>query len=437
MKKRFCLIGLGKIGENLAMSLYKKKIDFDIWDINKKKLNYLCKKFKKRPIRSFRSYLKRRNLILILFLPHAKVSEFIRKNEKNLKKNDVLLDFGNSNPNNTLIRHNYFKKKGILFMGIGFSGGVKGARNRPCLMISGTNKDIKKISKIINIIINRKYSNKIKVIGTDPRLGHLSKICHNAIEYALMKLLGEFYIFQKNILKKSKNKIFKNYQQLNLKNPNFYLGQLSQKILEMEKNNSINLRLFSDKIEHNETSKWFNILCLQNNISCPTLLSSFENRLLSQNPKKIFLSNRIKKNKNINIKKYIELFLFLFLLCYIQGLYALIAICKNKKIKIKFTSLLNVWKSDSIITSKQIDEINKKLNINKIYKFNHFSNIKIKIYNDRLINLIQIFLTYNENPSGLFSCYNWFNSQDRKKKYENIFIQVLRNMFGNHKVKIN
>ena len=437
MKKRFCLIGLGKIGENLAISLYKKKIDFDIWDINKKKLNYLSKKFKKKPIRNFKSYLIRGNKILLLFLPHNKVNNFIEKNEKNLKKKDILLDFGNSNPSNTLIRHNYFKKKGILFMGIGFSGGIKGAKNKPCLMISGSNKDTKKISQIINIILNQKYSNKVKAIGNDPRLGHLSKICHNAIEYALMKLLSEFYILQKNILKKSKNKIFKNYQQINLKNPNFYLGQLSEKILEMEKNNSIKLRLFSDKIEHNETSKWFNILCLENNISCPTLLSSFENRILSQNPRRIFLGSEIKKNKSLNIKKYIELFLFLFLLCYIQGLYALISICKNKKIKINLKSLLNVWKSDSIITSKQIDVLSKKLNINKIYKLNYFSNKEIKRHNKRLVNLIKTFLIYNENPSGLFSCYNWFNSQNKKKKYENIFIQVLRNMFGNHKVKIN
>ena len=62
---------------------------------------------------------------------------------------------------------------------------------------------------------------------------------------------------------------------------------------------------------------------------------------------------------------------------------------------------------------------------------------EIKMHNNRLVNLIKIFLIYNENPSGLFSCYNWVSSQNKTKKYENVFIQVLRNMFGNHKVKIN
>ena len=44
MKKRYCLIGLGKIGYNLAISLDNKKFNFDFWDIDQIKTKKLSKK---------------------------------------------------------------------------------------------------------------------------------------------------------------------------------------------------------------------------------------------------------------------------------------------------------------------------------------------------------------------------------------------------------
>ena len=92
MKKRYCLKELGKIGYNFAISLDNKKFNFDFWDINQIKTKKLSKKLKKKPIINLENYFK---------------------------KNDAIIDFGNSNPDQTHKLHISLKKKEYCFLELG------------------------------------------------------------------------------------------------------------------------------------------------------------------------------------------------------------------------------------------------------------------------------------------------------------------------------
>ena len=59
MKKKICLVGLGKIGEQLAYNFKKKNISFDIWDTNKKKLNFINKEIKKKKYKKYKGLYKK------------------------------------------------------------------------------------------------------------------------------------------------------------------------------------------------------------------------------------------------------------------------------------------------------------------------------------------------------------------------------------------
>ena len=120
MKKRYCLIGLGKIGYNLAISLDNKKFNFDFWDIDQIKTKKLSKKLKKEPIINLTNYLKKKGQVIILLLiPHNKIDFFIKENIKYFKKNDAIIDFGNSNPDQTHKLHITLKKKKYCFLELG------------------------------------------------------------------------------------------------------------------------------------------------------------------------------------------------------------------------------------------------------------------------------------------------------------------------------
>ena len=142
------------------------------------------------------------------------------------------------------------------------------------------------------------------------------------------------------------------------------------------------------------------------------------------------------KNTNINID-YIDLFSSLYYICYIQGIVALLSICKIKKIKLNLNSLLKVWSKNCIISSHQIITISQISDIKKIKNLKILSKTKINTINSDLSNLINFYIINQENPSGLFSIFNWINSHNFLKKDENIFINILRNTFGNHKITKN
>ena len=78
MKKRYCLIGLGKIGYNLAISLDNKKFNFDFWDIDQIKTKKLSKKLKKKSIINLKNYLKKKGQkIILLLIPYNKINSDI------------------------------------------------------------------------------------------------------------------------------------------------------------------------------------------------------------------------------------------------------------------------------------------------------------------------------------------------------------------------
>lgn len=56
---------------------------------------------------------------------------------KNLSKNDIVIDAGNSHYKNSVEQGEKFSKKGISFFDVGTSGGVEGAKNGACMMIGG------------------------------------------------------------------------------------------------------------------------------------------------------------------------------------------------------------------------------------------------------------------------------------------------------------
>lgn len=113
----------------------------------------------------------------------------------------------------------------------------------------------------------------------------------------------------------------------------------------------------------------------------------------------------------------------------------MISYCKIKKIKINTSALLKVWSENSIIASEILNKINNKLEIKKILTFDFFKNKNLNKFEKKIINLINLFLQNKQNPISMFSTYNWILSMYKTKNIDNIFIQILRNKFGSHKLK--
>jgi 6-phosphogluconate dehydrogenase len=104
-----------------------------------------------------------------------------------LQKDDILIDGGNSNYNDTIRRYHLLNKKGIRFVDCGTSGGTDGARYGASLMVGGDALVVSSISLLFESIARK---DGYAYLGT-PGSGHFAKMVHNGIEYGMMQAIGE------------------------------------------------------------------------------------------------------------------------------------------------------------------------------------------------------------------------------------------------------
>ncbi len=191
------LIGLGKMGANLALNLKDHGHDVLGFDLN----NEARTSLEKQGVKTFSNYqtfLGRQlneRLIVWLLVPNGIIDQVIDELLPFLKPSDILIDGGNSNYKRSLSRYEKLKKHQIHFVDIGTSGGTSGARNGACLMIGGT-KDIFELLEPVykDISVNDGYG----YMGA-PGAGHFVKMVHNGIEYGMMQAIGEgFELMEKS-----------------------------------------------------------------------------------------------------------------------------------------------------------------------------------------------------------------------------------------------
>lgn len=183
------LMGLGKMGANLALNLMDHKYDVLGFDISKD-ARELAKKSGIKVAESMNEFLSRKNnerIQLFLFIPNQFVDDVIQQLMPYLKHDDILVDGGNSNYKLSLKRYYELKEKGIHFVDMGTSGGTHGARFGACLMIGGE-KDIYEYLKPVYEAISEKDG--YEYMGA-PGAGHFVKMVHNGIEYGMMQAIAE------------------------------------------------------------------------------------------------------------------------------------------------------------------------------------------------------------------------------------------------------
>lgn len=191
------LIGLGKMGANLALNLKDHGHEVLGFDLNKDARTSLVEKGI-QTFDNFQLFFKRQaseKLIVWLLVPNNIVDNVIGEVLSYLKPSDIIIDGGNSNYKKSLERFDRLKQSSINFVDVGTSGGTYGARNGACLMIGGT-KEVYEILEPVykDISIKDGYG----YMG-GPGAGHFVKMVHNGIEYGMMQAIGEgFELMEKS-----------------------------------------------------------------------------------------------------------------------------------------------------------------------------------------------------------------------------------------------
>ncbi|MEH7418506.1 decarboxylating 6-phosphogluconate dehydrogenase [Neobacillus drentensis] len=191
------LIGLGKMGYNLALNMMENKHNVVAFDVNKeavKKIN--CEGA--AGAESISALVKKLSSprIVWVMVPAGPITEQVVEELKGeLEEGDIVIDGGNSHYKDSVRRGKELAEKGIHFFDAGTSGGMAGAREGACMMVGGDKEvfsTIEPIFRDINVENGYLYAGKI---GS----GHFLKMIHNGIEYGMMQAIAEgFEVLEKS-----------------------------------------------------------------------------------------------------------------------------------------------------------------------------------------------------------------------------------------------
>ena len=186
--KKIGLIGLGRMGYNLALNMLDHNTIVFAYD---KVINDEVKQNKQlQLLPSLKDLVNAlpKPRILWLMVPAGEITDAVIEELTNyIDKDDILIDGGNSNYNDTLRRYAELKEKQINFIDCGTSGGTEGARHGASLMVGGEEKIVKSIEWLFKELATE---NGYAYMGK-PGSGHFVKMVHNGIEYGMMQAIGE------------------------------------------------------------------------------------------------------------------------------------------------------------------------------------------------------------------------------------------------------
>ncbi len=189
---KIAMLGLGKMGGNMATRLIRNGISVVGYDTSKETIAKLEQEENLIPSTSVEDAVNQieGQRIIWMMLPAGEITEKqIDDLIPLLNPGDIIVDGGNSNYKHSIKIGKMLKEHNIGFMDCGTSGGVWGLENGYCLMVGADNDVAKAVEPVLRALAPNQQDGWLHVgpIGS----GHYTKMIHNGIEYGMMESLAE------------------------------------------------------------------------------------------------------------------------------------------------------------------------------------------------------------------------------------------------------
>ncbi len=186
------LVGLGKMGGNMARRLAKAGIGVVGYDIDTATLAALEAEGALKAATSLAAIVAALPAPRVVWtmLPSGPISQTtLEALVPMLTKGDVIIDGANANYKDSQKRGAWLTEHGIGFVDCGVSGGVHGLANGYCLMFGGEAAHVEKAKPIMQALAAAPDRGWLHCgpVGA----GHYTKMVHNGIEYGMMEAIAE------------------------------------------------------------------------------------------------------------------------------------------------------------------------------------------------------------------------------------------------------
>jgi len=374
MASQIGLIGVGLMGENLALNMAGKGFAVSVFDASKEKVKKLVSgRAQGKGIYGCSSLQELTGSLalprkIMLTIPAGKpVDELIQVLTPFLDAGDIIIDGGNSHFSDTTRRTRMLEGKGLLYVGAGVSGGEEGALLGPSIMPGGSAAAWQSVRPIFQAIA-AKVDDGVPCcdwIGPEGS-GHFVKMVHNGIEYGDMQLICEIYDVMRTLLGMTADEmhaVFKEWSQGELKS---YLIEISRDILAAKDDDGLALLdKILDKAGQKGTGKWAAVTALDVAAPLTLITEAVFARVLSSMKDERVLASKTLKGPDVRFtgdrKAFIDdLGKALYaakIISYAQGYQLMRAAATDFGWKLNYGGIALMWRGGCIIRSVLLAKI--------------------------------------------------------------------------------
>jgi 6-phosphogluconate dehydrogenase len=368
------LIGLGVMGQNLALNIERNGYPIAVYDREPAVLNaFLARESGKQIIgaqtpEEFVRRLERPRKIILLVKAGAPVDWTIALVKPFLNEGDIIIDGGNSHFKETERRQQELKTDGLFLIGSGTSGGEKGALLGPSLMPGGDRQAYEQIRPIWEAIAAKVPDGPCVTYIGPGGSGHFVKMVHNGIEYGDMQLIAEAYGVMRDGFGLRADEAAEIFEEWNRGDLESYLIEITAKILRVKdpETGKPLIDLVLDKAGQKGTGKWTSQLALDLGVPIPTIDAAIVARILSsQKQARVEASSKIKSitvgkvgDLSEIMKGYVHDALYASKICsYAQGMNLIKAGSDEFAWNINLSEVARIWQGGCIIRAKFLGKI--------------------------------------------------------------------------------
>jgi 6-phosphogluconate dehydrogenase len=309
------IVGLGRMGANMARRLMKDGHTIGAYDVNAEAVEGLAGEGATgaSSLQDLADKLSAPRSVWVMVPAGGITEETVQGLEGVLESGDAIIDGGNSYYRDDMRRGKRAAEKGIDYIDCGTSGGVFGLERGYCLMIGGPDAAVERLDPIFRTLApGVEAAERTPGLTGEPSAaeqgylhcgqsgaGHFVKMVHNGIEYGIMAAYAEGL----NVLENAdagKTKRLDDAETAPLDQPEFYEFDLDiQAIAEVWRRGSVvgswlldltaaalaespQLSEYSGRVSDSGEGRWTSIAAIEEGVPTPVLTTALHERFYSR-----------------------------------------------------------------------------------------------------------------------------------------------------------
>ncbi len=383
-KAHFGLIGLGVMGENLVLNAERNGFSSAVYNRTfAKTQEFLAGRGAGKDIvgaaslQEFVQQLERPRRILMMVKAGQPVDDTIAAISPYLEEGDLLIDGGNSLYTDTERRVQELESKSFGYIGMGVSGGAKGALEGPSMMPGGTRAAYDAIESLVRKMAAQVDDGPCVTYIGPGGAGHFVKTVHNGIEYGIEQILAEAYDLMKRVAGMNGDQMADVLGQWNsTEELASFLVEITEVCLRTKdpSTGSDLVEQIVDAAGQKGTGLWTVVSALEMGVPVPTIYAALNARVLSSlRPERLAAASVLPAPAPHNfdlgkpesgMEPLRDACIAACIVSYGQGMALLQEASKLHNYQLNFSSIGQIWKGGCIIRARLLQRIQNAYSAN-------------------------------------------------------------------------